>query len=169
MKKLTVIQLVTMCMVAVFLVESTIQAQEYRIHLLDKFHQTDAITPYHVSEKGISACFAIPLTGEWFQPAFVGGEGVTYLPILEEHQAGMAWDINEQGVAVGQSDLLEFMGSWVKDTPYAVMWVDGEVLALESLATSVPEKFSMRYALRINQKGQILGQGRYSKPTLARA
>jgi probable HAF family extracellular repeat protein len=169
MKKLAALQLVTMCMVAAFLARGAVQAQEYRIHLLDKFYQTGGITPYHISEKGISAGWSIPLSGDWFQPVLVGGDGVTYLPVLEEHQAGMAWDVNEQDVAVGQSDLLENMGSWIKDTPYAVMWSGGEVMDLSSLASSVPDDFHMRLAIRINQKGQILGQGRYSSPMLARA
>ncbi|MBU0753981.1 MAG: hypothetical protein KJ645_02505 [Planctomycetes bacterium] len=107
---------------------------------------------------------------EFFQPVQWSRTGLVFLHRLETDQAGIALDVSEQGIIVGQTDHLEDMGSWIKDYPHAVFWTaEGVVVDLDTMVTSAPEGLELRSAIRINEQGRILGMGRYYNPMLLRA
>ncbi len=92
----------------------------------------------------------------------------TLLPTLPGHEAGNGRDVNDFGDAVGESYLVDLSGPFPTFTPDAVVWIAGEVQALDGLVTGGAVHLDLLEAHRISNDGVVLGLGRQAATGTAR-
>jgi probable HAF family extracellular repeat protein len=132
----------------------------YQVFDLDTNNAASLGAAFRMSESGIAAGVAIPISGGDGMPALWTMEaGTQFLPLLPDDDAGLAKDVSETGIAVGESDDVVPVGHQLHIFPHATVWVEGEAIELESLVTGGAD-LELFQADRINEKGQILGWGR---------
>jgi uncharacterized membrane protein len=108
---------------------------------------------------------AVGVSGEWVaslsmvvgRPTLWDDLGPLSLPLLAGHTNGLATGINDAGAAVGQSFVYE-AGCGISD-PRAVLWESGSALDLNSLIDPGTPGWLLTEAMRINDRGQIIGRG----------
>jgi probable HAF family extracellular repeat protein len=163
--------IITICATVLICALSTqipLTAQDYLVTDLDSNQIALDGTAFRISENGTAVGVAAPLSGYPSQAALWTSEGTTFLPPIAGHDFGLAYDISEQGIVVGESDETEQVGGFVKVYPHAAIWSSGRPIALSSLVTG-GASFDLRYAHRINEKGQILGFARDDALSVTRA
>lgn len=81
------------------------------------------------------------------------------LSLRPNHTLGVANDVSDQGIAVGESAAVVFVGPIPRVVPEAVAWSGATPTRLSDVATG-GGSLELRAARRINERGQILGQAR---------
>lgn len=144
-----------------------LQAQDYQVFDLDSNGLMGECTAARIAESGHAVGFGTTLFGNGYG-CFWDASGTTPLVPLANDTFSLAFDLTETDVVVGRSDEIEYVGHMIKCYPHAAFWIDNQPTALSTMVTSGPANFTLREANRINEKGQILGIGRYDNPTYTR-
>jgi probable HAF family extracellular repeat protein len=148
-------------MLLLFALAGSLAGQEYIVSDLDPGHATGLAAALRIAESGTVVGLAVPSGGEYSYATYWTAEGTFFLPNLPGDEVGVAEDVSEQGIIVGETDKLEDVGTYIKIYPHAVIWYGGQAIPLSSLVFSGPAGYVPWNARRINEKGQLCGYGRY--------
>jgi probable HAF family extracellular repeat protein len=139
---------------------ASLPAQGWNTEPLDPQGLTAGTTCWRVRDgSGGGIVGAVLGPGAVWRPALFDSVGPRLLPLLAGDEAGFAWDADDAGFAVGESDDVVFQYPLTYITPHATVWSGGAAFALVNLVTSGPAA-ELWNCVGVNDAGQILVRGR---------
>lgn len=141
--------------------------QAYRVADLDRDASALGGVAWRVHDSGQVAGSALAIGAPDWQGVIYSAAGTQFLPNLPGDEVGSAYDVNAAGTAVGESDDVVPIGHQLRIYPHAVVWIQGQVTPLTSLISG-GDPIEPLNAYAINDRGQILGYGRYAAGSFLR-
>ena len=131
----------------------------YRVADLDGNGVLSLAAAFRMSESGTAVGLGNPTAAPDTRGVTWTNRISTLLPPLPGHEISEAYDVSETGIAGGTSFDVTQVGQLTIAVPHAVIWQNGIPVELSTLVTG-GANLELHGARRLNERGQILGEGR---------